>query len=111
MSASITDPDASPPSADAADRRDLGAANLVFGLAASWAIAKFDFRGKNLLLTLIDMPFAVSPVISGLIFVLLFGAQGWFGEWLVDHNIQIIFAVPGVIWRPSSSPFRSSRAS
>lgn len=71
--------------------------NLVFGVAAAWAIAKFRFRGKALLITLIDMPFAVSPVISGLIFVLLFGARGWFGSWLDDHNIDIIFAVPGIV--------------
>jgi sulfate transport system permease protein len=71
--------------------------NLVFGVAASWAIAKFDFRGKNLLLTLIDLPFSVSPVISGLIFVLIFGLQGWFGEWLRDHDIKIIFALPGIV--------------
>jgi len=72
-------------------------ANLVFGLAASWAIAKFDFPGKSTLLSLIDLPFAVSPVISGLVFVLLFGAQGFFGQWLIDHNVQIVFAEPGVI--------------
>ncbi len=71
--------------------------NVVFGLAASWCIAKFDFRGKNLLITLIDLPFAVSPVISGMIFVLLFGAQGWFGTWLSDHDIQLVFAVPGIV--------------
>jgi sulfate transport system permease protein len=71
--------------------------NVLFGLAASWCIAKFDFRGKNLLITLIDLPFAVSPVISGMIFVLLFGAQGWFGTWLSDRDIQIVFAVPGII--------------
>jgi sulfate transport system permease protein len=71
--------------------------NLVFGVAASWAIAKFDFRGKSILLTLIDLPFSVSPVISGLIYVLMFGAQGWFGPWLADHNVQIIFAVPGIV--------------
>jgi len=71
--------------------------NLVFGLAASWAIAKFDFKGKNILITLIDLPFAVSPVISGLIFVLMFGAQGWFGPWLTAHNLHIIFAVPGIV--------------
>lgn len=71
--------------------------NLVFGVAAAWAIAKFDFRGKNFLLTLIDLPFAVSPVISGLIYVLLFGAQGWFGPWLGEHDIKIIFAVPGIV--------------
>ncbi|MBC7858862.1 MAG: sulfate ABC transporter permease subunit CysW [Burkholderiaceae bacterium] len=71
--------------------------NLVFGVAAAWTIAKFDFRGKNVLLTLIDLPFSVSPVISGLIYVLLFGAQGWFGEWLRDHDIKILFAVPGIV--------------
>ena len=71
--------------------------NLAFGLAASWAIAKFEFRGKALLTTLIDLPFSVSPVISGLIYVLLFGAQGWFGPWLADHDVQIIFAVPGIV--------------
>lgn len=71
--------------------------NLIFGLAASWAIAKFDFRGKNFLLTLIDIPLSVSPVISGLIFVLLFGLQGLFGPWLRDHGIRIIFAIPGII--------------
>ena len=67
-------------------------ANLVFGVAAAWAIAKFEFPGKSALLSLIDLPFAVSPVISGLVFVLLFGAQGWFGGWLIDHNVQIVFA-------------------
>ena len=72
-------------------------ANLVFGLAASWAIARFKFPGRNLLVTLIDLPFAVSPVISGLIYVLLFGMQGAFGPWLAQHNIQIIFAVPGIV--------------
>jgi sulfate/thiosulfate transport system permease protein len=71
--------------------------NLVFGIAAAWCIAKFDFRGKNLLLTLIDLPFSVSPVISGLIFVLVFGLQGWFGEWLRDHDLKIIFALPGIV--------------
>jgi sulfate transport system permease protein len=71
--------------------------NTVFGLAAAWSVAKFDFRGKNILLTLIDIPFAVSPVISGLIFVLMFGLQGWFGAWLADHDIQIIFAIPGIV--------------
>lgn len=71
--------------------------NLVFGVAAAWAIAKFEFRGKNVLLTLIDLPFSVSPVISGLIYVLLFGAQGWFGEWLREHGIKILFAVPGIV--------------
>jgi len=73
------------------------AANLVFGLAASWLIAKFDFPGRSLLLSLIDLPFAVSPVISGLIFILLFGARGWFGPALTEHGIQIVFATPGVI--------------
>src|SRR5471030_1464104 len=71
--------------------------NLVFGVAASWCIAKFEFRGKSILLTLIDLPFSVSPVISGLIYVLMFGAQGWFGPWLIDHNVQVIFAVPGIV--------------
>jgi sulfate transport system permease protein len=71
--------------------------NLVFGLAASWAIAKFNFRGKSLLITLIDLPFAVSPVVSGLIFVLIFGLQGWIGPWLRGHDIQVIFAVPGIV--------------
>lgn len=71
--------------------------NLVFGVAAAWAIAKFEFRGKSFLITLIDLPFAVSPVISGLIFVLMFGLQGWFGPWLAEHNIKIIFAVPGIV--------------
>jgi sulfate transport system permease protein len=72
-------------------------ANLIFGVAAAWAIAKFDFPGKSLLLTLIDLPFAVSPVVSGLIYVLIFGAQGWLGPFLQEHNIKIIFAVPGII--------------
>ncbi len=71
--------------------------NLVFGVAAAWAITKFDFRGKNLLLTLIDLPFSVSPVIAGLMFVLVFGLQGWFGEWLRDNDLKIIFAVPGIV--------------
>ena len=71
--------------------------NTVFGVAAAWAIAKFEFRGKSLLITLIDLPFSVSPVISGLVCVLLFGAQGWFGPWLSAHDIQIIFAVPGLV--------------
>jgi sulfate transport system permease protein len=71
--------------------------NLVFGVCAAWAIAKFEFRGKNALITLIDLPFAVSPVISGLIYVLMFGAQGWFGPWLMARNIHIIFAVPGIV--------------
>lgn len=71
--------------------------NLVFGLAASWAIAKFEFRGRALLTTLIDLPFSVSPVISGVIYVLLFGAQGWLGPWLARHGVQIVFAVPGIV--------------
>jgi sulfate/thiosulfate transport system permease protein len=71
--------------------------NLLFGLAAAWAIAKFRFRGKGFLITLIDMPFSVSPVISGMIFVLLFGAQGFFGPWLAAHDWKIIFAVPGIV--------------
>ncbi|MEY4427421.1 MAG: sulfate transporter permease subunit CysW [Pseudomonadota bacterium] len=71
--------------------------NLVFGVAAAWAIAKFDFRGKSVLLTLIDLPFSVSPVIAGLIYVLVFGLQGWFGEWLRDHDLKVIFAVPGIV--------------
>lgn len=71
--------------------------NLIFGVAAAWAITKFEFFGKSLVITLIDVPFAVSPVISGLIFVLLFGLQGWLGPWLSDHDIKIIFAVPGIV--------------
>jgi sulfate/thiosulfate transport system permease protein len=71
--------------------------NMVFGVCASWAIAKFDFRGKQLLTTFIDLPFAVSPVVSGLVFVLLFGRQGYFGPWLFDHDLKIIFAVPGIV--------------
>ncbi len=71
--------------------------NLVFGIAAAWSIAKFEFRGKNVLLTLIDLPFSVSPVIAGLIYVLVFGLQGWFGEWLREHDIKIIFALPGIV--------------
>ena len=71
--------------------------NLAFGICASWAIAKFEFRGKALLTTLIDLPFSVSPVISGMIYVLLFGAQGWFGPWLDKHGVQIVFAVPGIV--------------
>ncbi len=71
--------------------------NLVFGVAAAWAIAKFDFRGKSVLLTLIDLPFSVSPVIAGLIYVLVFGLQGWFGEWLMAHDLKVIFAVPGIV--------------
>jgi len=71
--------------------------NVVFGVAAAWAIAKFDFRGKSVLTTLIDLPFSVSPVIAGLIYVLLFGAQGWLGPWLEEHDIRIIFALPGIV--------------
>ncbi len=71
--------------------------NLVFGVAAAWCIAKFEFRGKNVLLTLIDLPFSVSPVIAGLIYVLVFGLQGWFGETLRDHDLKVIFAVPGIV--------------
>ena len=71
--------------------------NLIFGVAAAWCVSKFEFRGKHLLITLIDLPFAVSPVISGMIFVLLFGMHGWFGSWLFDHDIKIIFAVPGMV--------------
>ena len=71
--------------------------NLIFGLAASWLLTRFEFRGKNLLTSLIDLPFAVSPVIAGMIYVLLFGAQGWFGGWLGAHHIRIIFALPGII--------------
>jgi sulfate transport system permease protein len=71
--------------------------NLAFGVAAAWSITKFDFRGKSVLLTLIDLPFSVSPVIAGLIYVLIFGLQGWFGEWLRDHDLKIIFAVPGIV--------------
>lgn len=71
--------------------------NTVFGVAAAWLIARFEFRGKNLLLTLIDLPFAVSPVIAGLIYVLVFGSRGWFGPWLAEHNVHILFAVPGLV--------------
>lgn len=71
--------------------------NLVFGVAAAWAIAKYEFRGKAFLTTLVDLPFSVSPVVSGLIYVLLFGAQGWIGPWLMEHDIKIIFAVPGIV--------------
>jgi sulfate transport system permease protein len=96
--AAITDPDAR----SAIALTLLAAAisvpmNLVFGVSAAWAIAKFDFRGKNLLLTMIDLPFSVSPVIAGLIYVLVFGLQGWFGSWFIDHDLKIIFAVPGIV--------------
>ncbi len=73
------------------------AANLVFGVVAAWAIGKFEFRGKSLLITLIDLPFSVSPVIAGLVFVLLFGLQGYFGKWLAAHDIRLIFALPGIV--------------
>jgi sulfate transport system permease protein len=71
--------------------------NVVFGVAAAWAIAKFEFRGKSTLITLIDLPFAVSPVIAGLVFILLFGARGWFGPFLQEHNLRIVFALPGIV--------------
>jgi sulfate transport system permease protein len=72
-------------------------ANTLFGIAGAWAITKFDFRGKSFLTTLVDIPFSVSPVVSGLIYVLMFGMQGWFGPWLRDHDIRIIFALPGIV--------------
>jgi sulfate transport system permease protein len=71
--------------------------NIVFGISAAWAITKFEFRFKSFLITLIDLPFSVSPVVSGLVYVLVFGLQGWFGPWLMAHDIQIIFAVPGIV--------------
>lgn len=71
--------------------------NVVFGVSAAWCVSKYEFRGKSLLVTLIDLPFSVSPIIAGLIYILLFGAQGFFGEWLAEHDIQIIFAVPGIV--------------
>jgi sulfate/thiosulfate transport system permease protein len=71
--------------------------NLVFGVAAAWSIAKFEFKGKSILITLIDLPFAVSPVVAGLIYVLIFGLQGWLGEWLSDHDFKVIFALPGIV--------------
>src|SRR5205807_4115913 len=70
---------------------------MVFGLIAAWAITRFEFRGKSLLITLIDLPFSVSPVISGMVFVLLFGLQGWLGQWLAAYNVRIVFAVPGIV--------------
>ena len=91
------------PDAQAAIRLTLTVAaiavplNAVFGVAASWAVAKFEFRGKSLLVTLIDLPFSVSPVVSGLVYVLLFGAQGLLGPWLAAHGLQVIFAVPGIV--------------
>jgi sulfate/thiosulfate transport system permease protein len=96
--AAITDPDAL-----SAIRLTLLTAaiavpfNLAFGVCAAWAVAKFEFKGKAFLITLIDLPFSVSPVVAGLIYVLVFGAQGWFGPWLVEHDIHIIFAVPGIV--------------
>ena len=71
--------------------------NVVFGIAAAWCITKFEFRGKQLLTTLIDLPFSVSPVVAGLVYVLVFGAHGWFGVWLMEHNLKVIFAIPGII--------------
>lgn len=97
-SAALVDPDAA-----AAIRLTLTVAaiavpaNLLFGIAAAWAITKFQFKGKNVLITFIDLPFAVSPVIAGLIYILLFGANGWFGPWFQDHDIKIIFALPGIV--------------
>ncbi|MDR1310458.1 MAG: sulfate ABC transporter permease subunit CysW [Burkholderiaceae bacterium] len=91
------------PDARAAIRLTLIAAaisvplNLLFGLAAAWAITKFDFRGKHFLVTLIDLPFSISPVVAGLIYVLVFGAQGWLGPWLENHDVKIVFAVPGIV--------------
>ncbi len=91
------------PDAQAAIRLTLTVAaiavplNIVFGIAASWAIAKFEFQGKSLLITLIDLPFSVSPVVSGLVFVLLFGAQGLFGPWLAAHGVEVVFALPGIV--------------
>jgi len=96
--ASVTDPDAL-----SAVWLTLGVAavvvplNTVFGVAAAWALSKFRFKGRSLLLSLVDLPFAVSPVIAGLIFILLFGRQGWAGAWLTDHHIRIVFAVPGIL--------------
>jgi sulfate/thiosulfate transport system permease protein len=96
--ASITEPDAL-----SAIKLTLIAAaiavplNLIFGVSAAWAIAKFEFKGKSFLITLIDLPFAVSPVIAGLIYVLMFGLQGWLGEWLSDHDFKIVFAIPGIV--------------
>ncbi len=96
--AAITEPDAV-----AAIELTLTAAaiavplNLIFGIAAAWAIAKFEFRGKSLLITLIDLPFSVSPVVAGLIYVLIFGLQGWLGPWLAENDIRIIFAIPGIV--------------
>lgn len=96
--AALTDPDA----ASALKLTLLVAAitvplNTVFGVTAAWAVTKFRFRGKGFLVTLIDLPFAVSPVIGGLIFILVFGSHGWFGPWLSDHDIKIVFALPGIV--------------
>ena len=85
-------------------------ANLVFGLAAAWSISKFSFPGKSLLITLIDLPFSVSPVVAGLVYVLLFGAQGLFGPWLSKHDVQIVFAVPGIVLATIFSLFSFSRS-
>jgi len=85
--------------------------NTVFGIAAAWSIAKFDFPGKTFLVTLIDLPFSVSPIVSGLIYVLVFGMQGWLGPKFADHNVHILFALPASCWRPSLSLFRSWRVS
>ncbi|MCK9237471.1 MAG: sulfate ABC transporter permease subunit CysW [Thiopseudomonas sp.] len=71
--------------------------NVMFGVAAAWCVSKYEFRGKSLLVTLIDLPFSVSPIIAGLVYILLFGAQGFFGDWLAEHDIQIIFAIPGIV--------------
>ena len=85
--------------------------NTIFGVTAAWCIAKFEFRGKSFLITLIDLPLAVSPIVSGLIFVLLFGANGWFGAWLQDHDISIVYALPGIVLATCSSLSRTWRAS
>jgi len=71
--------------------------NLVFGVSAAWCIAKYEFKGKSVLTTLVDLPFSVSPVVAGLVYVLMFGAQGWFGPWLQEHDVKVIFAVPGIV--------------
>ena len=84
-----------PPHAD--HRRHRGAAQHVFGITAAWCIAKFEFRGKSILITLIDLPLAVSPVVSGLVYVLLFGLNGWFGAWLQEHEISVVYALPGIV--------------
>src|SRR3546814_9203881 len=79
--------------------------NLVFVLAAAWAVTKFEFRGKTLLVTLIDLQFSVSPVVAGLIYILIFGRHGWFGPWLFDHDIKIVFAIPGIVLAPTFVTF------